>query len=94
MMGLYYSLQVLNPDEDTSLGDTAIPVYMEETPLESDNNPVFHGGKERTLVGAIRTADDSVVDQSEEDSEKSYLAEHTGEVMCIDEIPQIQRFLI
>ncbi len=38
--------------------------------------------------------DDSVVDQREEDSEKNNLAEHTGEVMFIDEIPQIQCFLI
>ncbi len=52
-MGLYYSLQVLNSDKDTSLEDSAIPINVKERPMESDDNPVSHRGKGRTSGGSV-----------------------------------------
>ncbi len=53
LIWLYPSLQVLNSDEGVSLGDSAVPEYVEEKSMESDDNPASHGGKGRTFGGVV-----------------------------------------
>ncbi len=54
LIWLYPPLQVLNPDEGVSLGDSAVPVYAEEEKsMESDDNPVSNGEEGRTFEGGV-----------------------------------------